>query len=65
LASVSDALPSAADLQLLDPAFWDMLWNALLDPNAGESPWLLQRVLSKNFPSSVRLWSSSGLPYFR
>ena len=41
LASVSDALPSAADLQLLDPAFWDMLWNALLDPNAGESPWLL------------------------
>jgi hypothetical protein len=41
LASVSDALPSAADLQLLDPAFWDMFWSALIDPNAGESPWLL------------------------
>src|SRR6202012_2828336 len=24
LASVTDALPSAADLQLLDPAFWEM-----------------------------------------
>jgi hypothetical protein len=34
---VSDALSSAADLQLLDPAFWDMFWNALIDPS-GESP---------------------------
>jgi hypothetical protein len=41
LASVNDALPSAADLQLLDPAFWDMFLSALIDPNAGESPWLL------------------------
>ncbi len=40
-AEVSDALPSATDLQLLDPAFWDMFWSALIDPNAGESPWLL------------------------
>jgi hypothetical protein len=40
LASVTDALPGAADLQLLDPAFWEMFWNALIDPS-GESPELL------------------------
>lgn len=39
-AEVSDALPSSAGLDLLDPAFWDMFWNAVIDPS-GESPWLM------------------------
>lgn len=37
----ADGASSATDLELLDPAFWQMFWNALLDPNAGESPGLL------------------------
>jgi hypothetical protein len=40
-AEVSDALPSAADLQLLDPAFWELFWFELTDPDAGSAAELL------------------------
>jgi hypothetical protein len=36
----ADAASSAPDLELLDPAFWELFWNALIDPS-GESPELL------------------------
>lgn len=41
LASVSDALPGAADLELLDPAFWELFWFELTDPDAGSAAELL------------------------
>jgi hypothetical protein len=41
LTSVSDALPAAADLQLLDPAFWELFWFELTDPDAGSAAELL------------------------
>jgi hypothetical protein len=41
LASVTDALPSAADLELLDPAFWELFWFQLTDPDAGSAAELL------------------------
>jgi hypothetical protein len=37
----ADAASTSAGLELLDPEFWQQFWNALLDPNAGESPELL------------------------
>ena len=36
----ADGASSATDLELLDPAFWELFWNALIDPS-GESPELL------------------------
>jgi hypothetical protein len=35
----ADGASSAADLELLDPAFWQDFWNALLDPDAGSAAW--------------------------
>jgi hypothetical protein len=40
-AEVSDALPNAADLELLDPAFWELFWFELTDPDAGSAAELL------------------------
>jgi hypothetical protein len=60
-ADVSDALSSAADLQLLDPAFWDMFWNALIDPNVGESPWLLLTGAIEQLPVIGPLLEGFGL----
>jgi hypothetical protein len=40
-AEVSDALPGAADLELLDPAFWELFWFELTDPDAGSAAELL------------------------
>lgn len=37
----ADAASSQTILELLDPAFWQQSWNALLDPNAGEGAWLM------------------------
>ncbi len=37
---LADGASSATDLELLDPAFWELFWNALIDPS-GESPELL------------------------
>jgi hypothetical protein len=60
LASVTDALPGAADLQLLDPAFWEMFWNALIDPS-GESPELLLVGAIEQLPVIGPLLESFGL----
>lgn len=60
LASVTDALPGAADLQLLDPAFWEMFWNALIDPS-GESPALLLVGAIEQLPVIGPLLESFGL----
>jgi hypothetical protein len=59
-AEVSDALSSAADLQLLDPAFWGMFWNALIDPS-GESPWLLLTGAIEELPVIGPLLEGFGL----
>jgi hypothetical protein len=40
-AGVSNAVSSAADLELLDPAFWEQFWFELTDPNAGSAAELL------------------------
>ncbi|WP_428341846.1 hypothetical protein [Mycobacterium sp.] len=40
-AEVSGALPSATDLELLDPAFWAQFWFELTDPDAGSAAELL------------------------
>jgi hypothetical protein len=60
LASVTDALPGAADLQLLAPAFWEMFWNALIDPS-GESPELLLVGAIEQLPVIGPLLESFGL----
>jgi hypothetical protein len=59
-AEVSDALPSASDLELLDPAFWDMFWNALIDPS-GESPELLLVGAIEQLPVIGPLLEGFGL----
>lgn len=64
-AEVSDALPSAAELELLDPAFWEQFWNALLDPAPAKAPGCCWRVLLCNFLLSVPLSSCLGLSYFQ
>jgi hypothetical protein len=58
---VSAALPSQADLELLDPAFWQMFWNALLDPNAGESPGLLLTGALEQLPVIGPILEGFGL----
>jgi hypothetical protein len=60
LASVTDALPGAGDLQLLAPAFWEMFWNALIDPS-GESPELLLVGAIEQLPVIGPLLESFGL----
>jgi hypothetical protein len=60
LASVTDALPGAADLELLDPAFWEMFWNALIDPS-GESASLLLVGAIEQLPVIGPLLESFGL----
>lgn len=61
LTSVTDALPAAADLELLDPAFWQTFWNALLDPNAGEGPGLLLTGALEQLPVIGPLLEGFGL----
>jgi hypothetical protein len=61
LTSVTDALPAAADLELLDPAFWQTFWNALLDPNAGEAPGLLLTGALEQLPVIGPLLEGFGL----
>jgi hypothetical protein len=58
---VSAALPSQADLELLDPAFWQLFWSALLDPNAGESPWLLLTGALEQLPVIGPILEGFGL----
>jgi hypothetical protein len=60
LTSVTDALPAAADLELLDPAFWEMFWNALIDPS-GESASLLLVGAIEQLPVVGPLLESFGL----
>ncbi|MFZ0716589.1 hypothetical protein [Mycobacterium sp.] len=60
LASVTDALPGAADLELLDPAFWEMFWNALIDPS-GESASLLLTGALEQLPVIGPALESFGL----
>jgi hypothetical protein len=55
LASVTDALPGAADLQLLDPAFWEMFYPS------GESPELLLVGAIEQLPVIGPLLESFGL----
>ena len=60
-AEVSAALPSAADLELFDPAFWQEFWVALLHPNAGESPLLLLMGAIEQLPVIGPLLELFGL----
>jgi hypothetical protein len=56
----TEAVPGAADLQLLDPAFWEMFGNALIDPS-GESPELLLVGAIEQLPVVGPLLESFGL----
>ena len=62
----ADGASSATDLELLDPAFWEMFWNALIDPNAGESPGLLLAGALEQVPvvgpTSPVVWVFAVLP---
>ncbi len=55
------AASSVAGLELLDPAFWQQFWNALLDPNAGESPVLLLTGALEQLPVIGPLMQGFGL----
>ena len=61
LASVTDALPGAADLQLLDPAFWELFWFELTDPDAGSAAELLLVGAIEQLPVIGPLLESFGL----
>jgi hypothetical protein len=60
-AEVGDALPSAADLQLLDPAFWELFWFELTDPDAGSSAELLLVGAIEQLPVIGPLLAGFGL----
>ena len=55
------ALPSAADLQLLDPAFWELFWFELTDPDAGSAAELLLVGAIEQLPVVGPLLESFGL----
>jgi hypothetical protein len=59
--AVGDALPSAADLQLLDPAFWELFWFELTDPDAGSSAELLLVGAIEQLPVIGPLLAGFGL----
>ena len=55
---LADGASSATDLELLDPAFWELFWNALIDPS-GESPgccWWVLLATSRYRSHSRVLW---------
>ncbi len=58
---IADAASSQASLELLDPAFWQQFWNALLDPNAGESAWLMLTGALEQLPVIGPLLEGFGL----
>jgi hypothetical protein len=60
-AEVGDALPSAADLQLLDPAFWELFWFELTDPDAGSAAELLLVGAIEQLPVIGPLLEGFGL----
>lgn len=63
-AAVGDALPNPADsidYQLLDPAFWQDFWYALLNPNVGESPWLMLTGALEQLPVIGPLMAGFGV----
>jgi hypothetical protein len=57
----ADGASSLAGLELLDPEFWQQFWNALLDPNAGESPGLLLTGALEQLPVIGPILESFGL----
>jgi hypothetical protein len=57
----ADGASSTADLELLDPAFWQEFWNALLEPNMGESPWLMLTGALEQLPVIGPLMEGFGL----
>ena len=64
--TLADAASSLAGLDsaqylLLDPAFWQEFWNALLDPNAGESAWLMLTGATEQLPVVGPLLEGFGL----
>src|SRR6202000_203971 len=60
-AEVSAALPSQAELELLDPAFWQLFWSALLDPSSGESAWVPLTGAIEQLPVIGPILESFGL----
>jgi hypothetical protein len=63
-AEVGDALPGAADLELLDPAFWELFWSDLTDPDAGSAAELLLVGAFEQLPVIGPLLVSFGLVEF-
>jgi hypothetical protein len=57
----ADALPSATDLQLLDPAFWELFWFELTDPDAGSAAELLLVGAIEQLPVIGPFLESFGL----
>jgi hypothetical protein len=51
----------SVDYQLLDPAFWQEFWFALLNPNVGESPWLMLTGALEQLPVVGPLLEGFGL----
>jgi hypothetical protein len=57
----ADAASSQATLELLDPVFWQEFWNALLNPNVGESAWLMLTGALEQLPVIGPLLEGFGL----
>ena len=52
---------SLTGLELLDPEFWQEFWNALLEPNVGESPGLLLTGALEQLPVVGPLLAGLGV----
>jgi hypothetical protein len=59
--TLADAASSQATLELLDPVFWQEFFNALLNPNVGESAWLMLTGALEQLPVVGPLLEGFGL----
>jgi len=57
----ADGASSLPDLELLDPGFWQLFWDDLIDPSSGSSAWLLLTGAVEQLPVIGPVLESFGL----
>jgi len=62
--TLADAASSMDTLELLDPAFWQLFWDELLNPDAGSSAWLLLTGALEQLPIIGPLMVGLGVVEF-